>query len=377
MPTHDLASGACHNPAAEDVYFSELKQVTEELLFQDHPGKLREAAVRLYSLFSRVTGLDGNSDYPEDSYDTFLSNGKALSLTDAARCVLDYARTSKFLKGTFAAVHEAQERFPGGPIMILYAGCGPFATLAIPLATQFSAGEIQFTLLDISCKTLKSARQAFQALGLGGYIRDCVEGDATSFTYDPRSPLHMILTETMQRALEKEPQVAVTSNLAPQLCQGGILIPEKITVDAYLFESSKEFTMLPSGSEEADSSLEADRTRIHLGRVFELTAENAGGLLVTRGTEALSDETRAPAIVIDIPEGRNEGLELMLSTTVTVFDSVVLGDYDSPITVPVILGDISNGDQRTRIEFWYSYGSTPGLKHRRTSQSDANKWQAA
>jgi hypothetical protein len=362
----DLAK-ACHNPTAEDVYFSELKQITDELLFQDHPGKLRETAIRLYSLFTRITGIDRNSDLPEDSYDTFLSNGKALALNNAATCVLDYARTSKFLKGIYAAVNEARERFPGLPIMILYAGCGPFATLAIPLATQFSAGQIQFTLLDINLKSLESARHAFQAFGLGGYVRDYVQGDATSYVYDPPGSPHMIITETMQRALEKEPQVAITANLAPQLCQGGILIPEKINVDAYLCDLSKEFTMLPCGSDEADSSLEADRTRINLGRVFELTAENANGLLLTGGKDSLSGETRFPAIVIDIPAGINERLDLMLFTKVTVFDSVVLGDYESGITHPVVLRDIGRDGQRARIEVWYSLGRTPGFKHRRIS----------
>jgi hypothetical protein len=358
---------ACHNPRADDVDFNELKHVTDVLIFQDHPGKLREAAIGLYSLFSRIAGIDGNSDLPEDSYDILLSNGKALSLRNAAACVLDYARTSQFLRGIYAAIHEAQERFPGGPIMILYAGCGPFATLAIPLATQFSAGQIQFTLLDINFKSLESARHTFEAFGLGGYARDYILVDAASYVYEPRESLHMIITETMQRALEKEPQVAVTANLAPQLCQGGILIPEKITIDAYLCDLSTEFTMLPCESDEADSFLKADKTRINLGRVFELTAENAGDLLVTGNKDALSGETRLPATVIEIPAGVNERLELMLFTTVTVFDSVVLGHYDSGITHPVVLRDIGRDGQRTKIEVCYSLGSTPGFKHRRIS----------
>lgn len=357
--------GANHRPAAEDVNFSELKQIADELLFRDEPGRLREAALGLYSLFSRIAGLDEGSDRPEDSYDTMLPSGKALSLRGAAGCVLDYARTSAFLKGTYAAVHEAQKRFPGGPNRILYAGCGPFATLAVPLATQFSPAQIQFTLLDIHPKSLASARRAFRAFGLGRYVRDYVRGDAASYVSEPRSPPHIVIAETMQRALEKEPQVAVTANLAPQLCRGGILIPEQINVDANLCDPGAEFMTLTDDPDEAAASRGTDRTRINLGRIFELTAENAGGLLAKGCEDAHTGETRLPAVVIDIPGGVSESLELMLSTTVRVFDSVVLGEYDSPITLPVILRDVDVGARGTSIEFSYSLGSNPGFKHRR------------
>jgi hypothetical protein len=345
-----LTEGAFRQPPAPDVGLSELKQITDELLFQEQPGALREAAIRLYSFFSHVTGLDDGPERPEDSYDTLLPSGKALSLRDAARCVLDYARTSAFLKGIYAAVRQAQQRFPGGPVMILYAGCGPFAPLALPLATQFGPGEIQFTLLDINPMSLESARRAFQSLGLGRYVRDYVQGDASAYVYPSPEPLHMVVTETMQRALEKETQVAVTANLAPQLCRGGILIPGKITVDAHLCDLSKEFAMSADAADGARPPQRADRKRINLGRVFELTAENAGGL---------------PPVLVDIPEGMSEGLQLMLSTTVTVFDSVALGEYDSSITLPVRLRDVKVGGPRTRIEFSYALGSSPGLKYRR------------
>jgi hypothetical protein len=157
-----------------DTGLSLLKQIADDLFQNKDDDRLRAAATQLYSLCSSVTGIDESSMGTDDLNESRLSKGNAISPQNAARCVLDYRRTSKFLRGIQAAIVEAQKRFPNTTIEILYAGCGPFAPLAVPLTSRFSAGEIQFTLLDIHKRSLDAAQRIFQAFGLTSFVRDYI-----------------------------------------------------------------------------------------------------------------------------------------------------------------------------------------------------------
>jgi hypothetical protein len=344
-------------------YFDRLGQITDELLSEDDPGKLEEAATRLHGLFSEITGVDDNSDNPLDGEDILLPHGRAISPRDAARCALDFARTSQYLKGIYAAVLAAQERFPDGPVEVLYAGCGPFATLATFLTTRFSAEQIQLHLLDVHRRSLESVRRLFETLGVGNYVSQYIQTDATTYVHD--APLQIVIVEAMQRALTKEPQVAVTANLCRQLSPGGIFIPEQITVDACLYDPGKEFFTPPAEGSSPDRN-QSQRFRINLGTVMDVTPENSIEWI---------GKTETPAVVLDIPESVERNLRLLLATRVKVFESFVLEEYDSGLTNPLLLHDVTFGGV-TRLEFTYCLGSKPGFKYQWTRAGTTHKGSA-
>ena len=342
-----------------------LKEIARELLFSPEPEHQRIAAIDLYRLFSRITGIQRFADHPQDSIETVVPAGKAISPADAASCILDFARTVEFLRGAYAALRAAKSRFSERPIEVLYAGCGPFAALAVPLATQFTADEVQFTLVDMHDRSLHCAQHLFRVLGLSDFVRQWIRADAASYVHDSGKPLHMVVTETMQRALENEPQVAIVLNLAPQLCPNGILVPEKISIDACLFDLNEEFVVRPFGSNPALAACgnsRAGRRRLELGQVFEITAKSAHDLRVARKDGALLADDGFPPIVLDVPRPPNTPLHLMLRTTITVFGTAVLHEYESGITQPLILHALGVARPGGRIAIQYVLGEKPGFK---------------
>ena len=84
-------------------------------------------------------------------------------------------------------------------------------------------------------------------------------------------PLHILVIEAMQKALEKEPQVALTLNLARRLPDGGVLIPERIRLAACLADLGREFSLDPA-DHEGSVPTEHARRRIDLGTILDLTS---------------------------------------------------------------------------------------------------------
>jgi hypothetical protein len=308
--------------------------VTARLLGEAAPLAEREALTnQLYEEFSSVVGLDPRPGSP-DRIDTALPTGFAMSTALAGSCLKDPIRISVFLRGIEAAIREAQRRFPGQRIEILYAGTGPFAPLAIPVMTRFSADEIRFTLLDIHERSVKDVRALVDYFGVAAYVRDFVIADATAYAFPAEVPLHMVMVETTQRALAKEPYVAMVRNLVPQMQPNGILIPERITVDLVL----------------TDAAAEAERTanaRIPLAGLIDLTAATAASPIDA---------------VVTVPDVASIGrYAFAYITRLGVFGPHALSEYDTGVTHAEVIWNLAPVSGQ-KIVFRYVMGRHPGLQ---------------
>src|SRR5215813_3376766 len=329
-----------------DLRSTFLADAASELLFAgDDDSRIGAAVASLGQLFRDITGMREDTVEPRDRSATLAPSGSAISPLDAARCLLDARRTAIYLRGVHSAIQEVQQRFPREVIHVLYAGCGPFAPLCLPLLPLLAGQAVHFTLLDVHARAIESAQAILAALRLEGVNVDCLVCDATHYHNPDHQPLHVVVSETMQRALEKEPQVAILMNTAPQLTAGGLMVPEMIAVYAVLTDLSQELGsngVLPrpwSG-------------RVPLGRILEVDRERACAWA------AAGVPSHLPPARIALPSLVPAHYSLVLATTIRTFGVHELREYESGLTHPLVVNGWRAGEQ---VEFTYRLGEKPGF----------------
>jgi len=219
-----------------------LKQLSQVLLNESSAPSQVRAALDAYSkTCARVTGITPDASFDAWAEDSFLESGVAINPRAAAHCVSDYQRSVVFIRAIHTAIGRLIARSEQGIVRVLYAGCGPYATLLLPVLSDFPPERLQLQLLDIHQASLDSVERLLEHFDLTAYDLTTQQADASR--HRCQQPPNLVITETMQKALEQEPQFAVTANLAPQLATNGIFIPERIDVDLCLAQSTKRHTL--------------------------------------------------------------------------------------------------------------------------------------
>jgi hypothetical protein len=290
---------------------------------------LGDAASELYEVFSAISPPCGSGD-------TALPSGMALSGEAAATCTRDGLRTAIFVRGLRDAIAEARRRFSGETIEVIYAGTGPFAVLALPLMTIFSLSDVRFTLIDCHEESLRSVRALLRHFGFGRFVRAVIAADAS--VYKHATNVHIVVAEIMQQALGVEPQVEVFRNLGSQLRANGILVPERVTVD------------LVFGGPEPEAA------RSFAGTV----AEFSGATLAARPDDRNRLDIRTVTLT-NVPRSARA----MYATTVRAFGRHVLREFDSGLTYPQVIWNLTNVQEGEQLAFWYELGARPGIRWER------------
>lgn len=332
-------------------YKEELKEITEILLKPDDDyGEMKKATDDLYDLLVEVSGLEENDENSRKDY--YLPKGKAIGTVWAAMCIKEFMRTKKFVRGVFLGIKRAKEKFPNRKIHILYAGTGPFATLMLPLTTIFSSSEVGFTLLEINSHSIENLRTVIKNFNALEYVENIVQCDATEYKADKDKPIHMIVTETMQHALVKEPQVAITLNLVPQMEAGGILIPENVIIEAGLLDPKRDTDRM-LGIEGADKDYYHP-----LNKVFELNKEIIG---IEKKNICYFSE-----VEVDIPSNIEKRYKrLNLFTHIQVFGDEWLTYMQCSLNIPLRIIDVDwINNPVKRVSFQYNINENPGFTYK-------------
>jgi hypothetical protein len=319
-----------------------LERIAEILLCPATPARdLARAAADLYECLSSPVPEIARRD--DGSPPTSLPHGIALSPVAAAACSKDPVRTTLFLRGVAAALAEALQRFPGETIEIVYAGTGPLAPLAFPLLVRLADAPVRFTFIDVHADSIAATRVLADRLGVVHAI-EFVIGDAASYRHPPGRRLHGLVTETMQAALLREPQVAITRQIAPQIVPGGFLVPESVRVDLLLGDS--DAWLRESRDEREVDDLVFVQTLFDLrAGVSRLPMDSAGCL---------------PAVRVRLPADPLLSKQIALyGTEIVTYGEHVIRPGQSGLTLPVVAEELMPLQPGREVEVRYQVGPNP------------------
>ncbi len=302
-------------------------------------GVLKDSIESLHELLASIGGVEAYAPLSA-SQNTDLPGGVAISPQMAAFCATDIARTRTFLRGIKSGIEHLLAVFPYETVQIVYAGTGPYALLVLPLLHHFNPNRVQFTLLDIHAESLDSVKRIADTLQLESYIGSLQLTDACTWQWSRKERLHGCISETMQATLKREPQVAITLNMAKYICDGGIMLPQLIEVEAMLVNQA--YKLRDSGW-----NLVNEPICFSLGKIATLSLKTA------------REANNHYSVVLhglknELPQHISlSKLDMELYTHIQVWDEHVLKESESGLTLPYL---IAEGNQLTgahTVELFY------------------------
>ncbi|KZN59271.1 hypothetical protein N473_03690 [Pseudoalteromonas luteoviolacea CPMOR-1] len=254
-----------------------------------------------------VTGILTSTDMNQ-SDKTETASGVAISPVQAAKCFEETVRTQLFAQGVAQAINDCI-RENDAPVRVLYAGTGPYATLLIPLLAVSDNLPVEVTLIDIHQENIDAVHKLINHFNLGHYNIRTHHADAT--LWHPESShdrFDIIISETMTALLKREPQVYIFKHLVQFLAPEGVLIPQLVSLKAWLTQGENE----------------AANTEL-LGEFFCLDKSTSLALS--------QDDFSCFSSGLTIPDKDCSGYTVKLTTDIRVYGDLVLTEGDCSLNI--------------------------------------------
>jgi hypothetical protein len=208
---------------------------------------------------------------------------------------------------------------------------------------------VRFTLLDVHQDSVDSVAAIVASLDLTASVEAIVRADAAEWAIPEGQTPDVILFETMNVCLEREPQVAIARNLVPQ-APGAILVPRSVRVVAALVDLARERP--PVTAEGEGDPPQPDR--IELGTMFELTRDTVMAF-------AHVDGDSLPGGCIRVPPDAGPHYVPRLFTRIETFGGEGIEPYESWLTTPRPFPGGLVPRPGSTVVVQYSLGPSPGL----------------
>ncbi|KQB41402.1 hypothetical protein [Flavobacterium aquidurense] len=328
------------------MYKQELAIIVQSIIASNTVDEHIKHAKELSGFYGKISTVQHSKNN-----ETLIKGGIALSSSGAADCVDDYLRTVFFIKGIYKALTKLSNDFPERSINILYAGCGPYATLILPLLSLFDEDRINAILLDINAKSIESVYHLLSVIGLDQYQLQLIETDATTYTKPENFTIDLAISETMHYALTSEPQVAITRNIVSQLPAHGILIPQEIRIDlAYTFFDYEPSLKNAKQEVKGHKQMQPYPHNVFVDRLFTINKELFGSVI---------HNSKIESNFYDLPAHFDNHPDICIFTELKIFDNIELKTAESYITNPYCVVSLYSIKDYSGIQFVYDFSEMP------------------
>lgn len=261
----------------------------------------------------------------------------------AAKCLKEAVRSHRFLTGIKQAIDDTLQQ--NDCVELLYAGSGPWGSIVIPLLHFYKPEQLQITLLDIHQTNIDSISRVIEGLNLQDFFKEISLADATK--WKPEKQEHkfdIVVSETMNNMLKREPQVAIFAHLQQFLTDSGSLIPEAVRVQCW-----------------AQSAKATDSKQIKVKDLFVLDKASAKEVR----EKQLSDINGQFTLPADI----SLPCHLEFATVIDVYKDITLAKNECSLNISVHRNNISPV-QGAPIFYTYHINQSPDWQFDYHSQND-------